>query len=87
MWKGMRPGFLLPALVAAVVVIVATVGGAIAADPRVSVNLAQCCPPTQAYGAYAHGYTKAVARRRAARSWSRTSTAASWAPRRTWPKR
>ncbi|MGE0313161.1 MAG: TRAP transporter substrate-binding protein [Lautropia sp.] len=31
-----------------------------AAGPRVSINLAQCCPPEQAYGAYAHGFADAM---------------------------
>jgi TRAP-type transport system periplasmic protein len=60
MWKGKRPVFVLPMKLAALVVVLAAAGGAIAADPRLSVNLAQCCPPTQAYGAYAHGYSKQV---------------------------
>lgn len=62
MWKGKRPAFLLLPQAAALMVVLATAGGATAADPRLSVNLAQCCPPTQAYGAYAHGYSKQVAK-------------------------
>ncbi len=33
-----------------------------AADPRLSVNLAQCCPPDQAYGMYAHGFAERMAK-------------------------
>lgn len=38
----------------------AAIGASHAADPRLTINLAQCCPPTQAYGVYAHGYSGAV---------------------------
>ncbi len=34
----------------------------LAAGPRLSINLAQCCPPDQAYGVYAHGYADAMAK-------------------------
>lgn len=48
------------ALIGAALSAVLALSASQAADPRLSVNLAQCCPPTQAYGAYAHGYTRAV---------------------------
>jgi TRAP-type C4-dicarboxylate transport system substrate-binding protein len=33
-----------------------------AAGPRLSINLAQCCPPEQAYGKYAHGFAERMAK-------------------------
>ena len=33
-----------------------------AADPALSINLAQCCPPQQAYGKYAHGFAERMAK-------------------------
>jgi TRAP-type C4-dicarboxylate transport system substrate-binding protein len=33
-----------------------------AAGPALSINLAQCCPPDQAYGMYAHGFAERLAK-------------------------
>jgi TRAP-type C4-dicarboxylate transport system substrate-binding protein len=62
MWR--NEGSRVPplAVIAALALLCVWVSGVAAADPRISVNLAQCCPPTQAYGVYAHGYADKVAK-------------------------